>query len=76
MEGLRYEVKQLTKQQERFVMQCQQAGQSRQVDNTDTFPLSQFELDLPLDTEESLDNFEDKLNDVSILQSLVKSYNY
>lgn len=74
MEGLRYEVKQLSKQQERFAMQWQQAGQSRQVDNTDTFPISQFEMDLPLETEESVDNFEDKLNDASIMQSLVKSY--
>jgi hypothetical protein len=36
--------------------------------------MSQFEINLPLENEESLNDFEEKLDDAATMQSLVKFY--
>jgi hypothetical protein len=70
IEGLLYEVKQLGKQQEKFAVQLKQVVDNKQLDPC--FPSSEFECDLPLDTEEMLDQLEDTLEDSAKMQSLVK----
>ena len=50
MEGLRYDVKLLAKQQEKIAVQLQQTGTGRQVDGKALFPFSEYECDLPLET--------------------------
>jgi len=69
LEGLRYDIKLLAKQQEKIAMQLQQTSNSRQVDNAALFPFSEFELDLPLETIDKVHQLEEKLEDPSQVQS-------
>jgi hypothetical protein len=72
MQGLRYDVQQLTKQQERLSAQLQQSVGSGHFGGGDSVCLaSEFDSDLPIETEDNLTQFEEKMEDSSKFQSLV-----
>ena len=70
VEGLRYDVQQLTKQQERLTGLLQQLVDNRPVNDVSVVP-PEFDFELPVDTKANLMELEQKLQQKQQLHSLV-----